>query len=62
MLIICIFMTILLILLAILVSLLANIGTPENLKDWYTNRFRKCLGLVVLGICVVLWIMYFILK
>lgn len=58
----CIIATVLLVILVIVVPILANITTPENLTDWYTSKFYLVLipaGLILLGI---LWGCYFLLK
>lgn len=58
----CIIATVLLVILVIVVPILANITTPENLTDWYTSKFYLVLipaGLILLGI---LWGCYLLLK
>lgn len=58
----CIVMTVLLIILVVVVPILANITTPENLTDWYTSKFYLVLIPAGLILLIILWGCYFLLK
>jgi hypothetical protein len=46
--------------LIVLIPILANIKTPKNLRDWYTdNAYKAAIGLGVAAMSVV-WILYFV--
>ena len=62
MLILAIAITVLLIIIMVIVPLIANIKTPENLTAWYTSNFYKALipfGAVAL---MVVWGIYLLLS
>lgn len=46
--------------LIVFIPILANIKTPKNLRDWYTdNAYKAAIGLGAVAIIVV-WILYFV--
>lgn len=62
MLILAIAITVLLIIIMVIVPLIANLKTPENLTAWYTSNFYKALipfGAVAL---IVVWGIYLLLN
>lgn len=62
MLILAIAITVLLIIIMVIVPLIANLKTPENLTAWYTSNFYKVLipfGAVAL---IVVWGIYLLLN
>lgn len=62
MLILAIAITVLLIIIMVIVPLIANLKTPENLTAWYTSNFYKVLipfGLLAL---IVVWGIYLLLN
>lgn len=62
MLILAIAITVLLIIIMVIVPLIANLKTPENLTAWYTSNFYKALipfGAVAL---MVVWGIYLLLN
>lgn len=46
---------------SIFLPIIANITTPSNLKDWYTEKFRVSLVLGLLILCAAIWIIYFLI-
>lgn len=62
MLILAITITVLLIIIMVIVPLIANLKTPENLTAWYTSNFYKVLipfGLLAL---IIVWGLYLLLS
>ena len=62
MLILAIAITVLLIIIMVIVPLIANLKTPENLTAWYTSNFYKVLipfGLLAL---IIVWGLYLLLS
>ena len=62
MLILAIAITVLLIIIMVIVPLIANLKTPENLTAWYTSNFYKVLipfGAIAL---IVVWGIYLLLN
>ena len=55
MLILAIAITVLLIIIMVIVPLIANIKTPENLTAWYTSNFYKALIPFGIAVLIVVW-------
>lgn len=62
MLLMAIIITVVLLLIIVLIPLIANIGTPDNLTNWYTSQFYKVLIPAGLMAVAIVWILYLCLK
>jgi len=62
MLILAIAVTVLLIIITVIVPLIANLKTPENLTAWYTSNFYKVLIPFGLFALMVVWGLYLLLS